>query len=176
MMLGPMSTFSRNLLGTLSMPVLALSTAIFAPQPAGGQAAADLQAFTCTPTRVWDGDGPIWCAEGPRVRLASISAREINGSCRRGHPCPKASGTAARDYPVRLLGGGRGRSREGHTLVAGPQLRCFASGSTYDRTAALCGGPLTGELNCEMVRSGLALAWPGRGRPRICANARRFLF
>ena len=26
--------------------------------------------FTCTPTRVWDGDGPIWCAEGPRVRLA----------------------------------------------------------------------------------------------------------
>ena len=26
--------------------------------------------FTCTPTRVWDGDGPVWCAEGPRIRLA----------------------------------------------------------------------------------------------------------
>jgi endonuclease YncB( thermonuclease family) len=32
-------------------------------------------AFTCTPVRVWDGDGPIWCAEGPKVRLAGIAAR-----------------------------------------------------------------------------------------------------
>lgn len=31
--------------------------------------------FTCTPTRVWDGDGPIWCAEGPKIRLAGIAAR-----------------------------------------------------------------------------------------------------
>ena len=23
--------------------------------------------FTCTPTRVWDGDGPVWCKEGPRI-------------------------------------------------------------------------------------------------------------
>jgi hypothetical protein len=21
--------------------------------------------FTCTPKRVWDGDGPVWCKEGP---------------------------------------------------------------------------------------------------------------
>lgn len=30
--------------------------------------------FTCTPTRVWDGDGPVWCEEGPRIRLAGIAA------------------------------------------------------------------------------------------------------
>lgn len=24
--------------------------------------------FTCTPVRVWDGDGPVWCKEGPRGR------------------------------------------------------------------------------------------------------------
>jgi hypothetical protein len=41
------------------------------------------QAFTCTPTRVWDGDGRIWCAEGPRSRLSGIAARETDGSCRR---------------------------------------------------------------------------------------------
>ena len=33
------------------------------------------QTFTCTPTHVWDGDGPIWCAEGPHVRLSGIAAR-----------------------------------------------------------------------------------------------------
>jgi endonuclease YncB( thermonuclease family) len=36
------------------------------------------QHFTCTPTRVWDGHGPIWCAEGPRIRLAGIAASEID--------------------------------------------------------------------------------------------------
>ena len=37
------------------------------------------QTFTCTPTHVWDGDGPIWCEEGPRLRLAGIAAREMDG-------------------------------------------------------------------------------------------------
>lgn len=23
--------------------------------------------FTCTPVSVWDGDGPVWCAEGPAL-------------------------------------------------------------------------------------------------------------
>lgn len=30
--------------------------------------------FTCTPMAVWDGDGPIWCAEAPRIRLRSTTA------------------------------------------------------------------------------------------------------
>jgi len=55
------------------------------------------QSFECTPTRVWDGDGPIWCAEGPRVRLSGIAAREMDGTCSAGHPCPKATAEAARD-------------------------------------------------------------------------------
>ena len=36
--------------------------------------------FACTPTRVWDGDGPVWYAEGPHVRLAGIAAREMDGT------------------------------------------------------------------------------------------------
>ena len=32
------------------------------------------QTFECTLTHVWDGDGPIWCEEGPRLRLAGIAA------------------------------------------------------------------------------------------------------
>lgn len=46
--------------------------------------------FLCTPTLVADGDGPVWCAEGPRIRLAGIAARELDGTCRPGHPCPRA--------------------------------------------------------------------------------------
>lgn len=44
------------------------------------------QTFTCTPTRVWDGDGPVWCAEGPRLRIAGIVAREMDGTCSTHHP------------------------------------------------------------------------------------------
>ena len=60
--------------------------------------------FTCTPTRVWDGDGPVWCKEGPRIRLAGIAAREIDDSCRSNQPCPTASGAEARDALVKLIG------------------------------------------------------------------------
>jgi crotonobetainyl-CoA:carnitine CoA-transferase CaiB-like acyl-CoA transferase len=59
--------------------------------------------FTCTPTAVWDGDGPIWCAEGPKIRLAGIAAREIDESCKPQHPCPAASGVAARDRLVPMI-------------------------------------------------------------------------
>src|SRR3546814_3201620 len=56
--------------------------------------------FLCTPTLVADGDGPVWCAEGPRIRIAGIAARELDGTCRRGHPCPRAGPIAARNALV----------------------------------------------------------------------------
>lgn len=124
--------------------------------------------FICTPVRVWDGDGPIWCAEGPRVRLAGIAAREIDGTCRPGHPCPAASGVAARDRLVQLLGGARGRSREGHVLVAGPRLSCRSYGTTYGREAARCEAPGIGDVGCALVQARVAVDWFGRNQPRTC--------
>lgn len=124
--------------------------------------------FACTPTRVWDGDGPIWCAEGPKIRLAGIAAREINGECKTGHPCPAASGEAARDHLVKILGGARGRAREGHIFVNGPRLTCQSVGSGKgDRTAAWCS---TGrvDLSCAMVRDGYAARWDRYWHGRQC--------
>ena len=46
------------------------------------------QTFTCTPTRVWDGDAPIWCAEGPRIRLSGIAARDADGPVAQASPAP----------------------------------------------------------------------------------------
>lgn len=132
--------------------------------------------FTCTPVRVWDGDGPIWCAEGPHVRLAGIAARELDDSCRPYHPCPRASGIEARDRLVTLLGGDRGRSRQGHILVAGPRLTCRSFGDGKgDRTAALCAAPGVGDLSCAMVKAEMAAPWPGRMRPKVCDKAPDFL-
>lgn len=116
------------------------------------------QSFECTPIRVWDRDGPIWCAEGPRVRLAGIAAREMNGTCNTNQPCPRASAIEARDTLVRLVGGQTGTSVEGHILVKGPKLTCVSvGGAGGSRTAAWCTSPHVGDLTCAMVRSGTTL-------------------
>ncbi|WP_380879431.1 thermonuclease family protein [Sphingomonas sp. DBB INV C78] len=140
-----------------------LLSLLFAVVPAGAS-------FDCTPTRVWDGDGPIWCAEGPKIRLEGIAAREIDGSCRRGHPCPSASGEAARDQLVMLLGGARGRTRSGHILVVAPTMHCRSDGSGMrERTQALCNLPGVGDLSCAMVRSGTALRWKAYHGDKVCS-------
>lgn len=136
---------------------------LFAPIIAAGAT------FTCTPTRVWDGDGPIWCAEGPRIRLKGIAAREIDETCRRGHPCPAASGQAARDELVRLLGGPRGTASTGHVMVRARAMQCQSNGSAKgSRTAAWCIAPDVGDLSCAMVRSGMVMRWTRYGGYRVC--------
>ncbi len=114
------------------------------------------QAFTCTPTAVWDGDGPIWCAEGPHIRLAGVAA----GSCSAGHPCPNVDPVAARDHLARLVGEPQGRNRTGHILVRGPAMTCISRGGAGgNRTAAFCTSPKSGDLSCAMVRGGYAARW-----------------
>lgn len=125
--------------------------------------------FTCTPVAVWDGDGPIWCAEGTRIRLSGIAAREIDSTCRPGHPCPDATGIQARDALVRLLGGARGTRNTGHVLIRASAMRCVSEGSGKgSRTAALCTVPGTGDLSCAMVRTGTVARWKRYGGDRLC--------
>ena len=118
------------------------------------------ETFACTPTHVWDGDGPVWCAEGPRVRLSGIAAREIDGTCRSNQPCPSASAQEARDTLVALVGEPYGRGPNGHVLVRGPTMTCVSVGNGGgDRTAAWCVSPRGGDVSCAMVASGTALRW-----------------
>lgn len=118
------------------MLILALLTAVIVP--AG-------ESFRCTLVRVWGGDGPIWCTEGPRLRIADIAARELDRSCRRGHPCPKASGIKARAVLVELLGGSRGMTRDGHVIVAGRPMQCRSRGPDRYRWTRV--GWLTGVIS-----------------------------
>lgn len=120
------------------------------------------ETFTCTAISVWDGDGPIWCAEGPRIRLQGIAAREMDGSCRPGHPCPSASGVEARDHLVELLGGKRGATPNGHIIISA-QLTCRSFGSGKGtRTAATCSAEGVGDLSRAMIRDGYAARWTYR--------------
>jgi endonuclease YncB( thermonuclease family) len=127
------------------------------------------ETFTCTPTRVWDGDGPIWCAEGPRVRLSGIAAREMDGTCNTNQPCPDANAKDARDALASLLGTSIGQSAEGHILVSGPALSCVSTGGAGgSRTAAWCISKINGDLSCAMVKRGLALKWARYWRHHLC--------
>jgi endonuclease YncB( thermonuclease family) len=104
------------------------------------------EGFPCTVIRVHDGDGPLWCSEGPRIRLSGIAARELDQTCLPGHPCPAASGNEARA----ML----------ESLALGKALWCRQLGMSYKRTVALCSTPEGRDLSCLMVRSGMALRWP----------------
>lgn len=125
--------------------------------------------FACTPVAVWDGDGPVHCAEGPRIRLSGIAARETDGSCRRGHPCPDVSPEAAKAALVSLVGKPVGTGRHGHTLVRGPTMRCTSTGSAGgNRTGAWCISPIGGDLSCAMVRGGWAARWDRYWKDHKC--------
>jgi len=125
--------------------------------------------FACTPTHVYDGDGPIWCAEGPRIRLSGIAAREIDGTCIRGHPCPRASGIAARNALVDILGGPRGSTRTGHIRVKAPAMKCRSEGHAKGvRTAATCTLPDGRDIGCAMLRTGTVLPWARYGGNELC--------
>lgn len=127
------------------------------------------ESFVCTPTHVWDGDGPIWCEEGPRIRLSGIAARELDGSCSDGHPCPSKSGIEARDALVRLIGEPFGVGQHGHILVRGPAMNCRSDGSGGgNRTAAWCVSPRSGDVNCAMVEGGWAARWERYWGGHVC--------
>ena len=127
------------------------------------------QSFDCTPTRVWDGDGPIWCQEGPHVRLAGIAAKEMNGTCNANQPCPDAAAEVARDALASLIGTPQGQSPQGHVMLTGPKMTCRSDGGAGgNRTAAWCISPKSGDVNCKMVKGGWALVWDRYWRGHKC--------
>jgi endonuclease YncB( thermonuclease family) len=116
----------------------------------------DRVAFECRVSRVHDGD-TLTCESGVRVRLNAINARELDGSCGTGHPCPAANAIDARDYLTRL--------------ALGQTLACQQTGTSYNRVTAWCAVESGADLSCEMVRSGMAAPWARfdrEGRLKAC--------
>jgi endonuclease YncB( thermonuclease family) len=149
---------------------LLLSLVMAMPSPsAAAPVVSTGRSFTCTPTAVWDGDGPIWCAEGPKIRIAGVAARETDGTCRANQPCPAVDAREARDRLVRLLGGPRGSLPTGHIKVRSAPMRCLSDGPAGgSRTAAWCISPAFGDLSCAVVEAGGAVTWPRYWRNHRC--------
>lgn len=125
------------------------------PLPVATSTASETS-FSCRATNVHDGD-TLRCADGTRVRLHAVAAREIDETCSAGHPCPTASAAAARLELVKLA--------ENRTLD------CRRTGKSYNRVTAICDNDEGVEVNCAMVRSGTTLIWDRFHRQQpICRN------
>jgi endonuclease YncB( thermonuclease family) len=105
--------------------------------------------FPCTVLSVYDGDGPINCAETDAagkpvtVRLRGIEAREADNSCQ-ADVCPNATGAEAKAQLTRLAVG---------------RLQCESFGPSYNRVDAACRTATGVDISCEMIRSGTATRW-----------------
>jgi len=106
--------------------------------------AATTASFSCRVASVHDGD-TLRCADGTRIRLHAIAAREIDETCSEGHPCPAASAEAARLELVKL--------------AQNRTLDCRRTGRSYNRVTAICDNDDGVEINCAMVRTGTTVIW-----------------
>jgi endonuclease YncB( thermonuclease family) len=157
------------------MRVIAIASIIVVSNALGLLAAKAVEivgagkSFKCTPIAVWDGDGPIWCAEGPRIRISGVAAREMDGTCRANQPCPAVGAIEARDRVVKLFGGATGELNTGHITVKSATMTCISEGGAGGgRTAAWCKSPVFGDLSCALVQSGGAVRWPQYWRDHKC--------
>ena len=141
------AVFAGGLLLTSGRPML-----VSGIQTAGGAISQVIggERFTCTVASITDGD-TFRCEQRDlrgrsiRVRLSGVAARESDGSCSLGHPCPNASADAA--------------TAELRGLALGWSLSCRKVGATYGRVAAFCKRADGVDLSCAMVASGTALKW-----------------
>lgn len=110
--------------------------------------------FQCQVSSITDGD-TLRCADGTRVRLHAVAAREKDETCSPGHPCPSASGASA---TAKLT-----------ELASGQTLQCDKTGTSYNRVTAICRNEANVEINCAMVQSGTTVIWPKfNSQRRIC--------
>lgn len=127
-----------------------LDQAALTAQDAPPSTKSSADTFTCTVASITDGD-TFRCAQMDaggkqiRIRLSGVAARESDGSCTEGHPCPTASGEAA--------------TQELSRLALGQDLQCEQVGTTYNRIAAFCRLPSGVDLSCAMVASGTTARW-----------------
>lgn len=107
--------------------------------------------FPCTVIRVHDGDGPLWCAEGMKIRIAGIQAPDFDTA----PPCHDR-----RRVNYRCDNAAAERSRqvvEGLTLHR--RLRCRPVALSYRRIVARCTLRDGRSLSCAVLAAGGAVRW-----------------
>lgn len=125
-------------------------------EPSARSGGSPTEVFLCPVAAVTDGDS-LRCRDGTRVRLHAIAARERDGGCSLGHPCPAASAEQAALALQRL--------------ATGATLQCERTGSSFDRVTAICWTATGVEVNCALVRQGVVALWDRYDRQRrLCRS------
>jgi endonuclease YncB( thermonuclease family) len=106
--------------------------------------------FTCYVTKVHDGDGPLWCRNGPKVRIAGVQAPDFESAepCRQsraGYVCSDSRARASQQIVERM--------------VLHRQLNCVAIEPSYNRMVARCSLPGGRDLSCAVIAAGAAARW-----------------
>jgi len=116
-------------------------------------AAAALPSFTCEVIKVHDGDGPLLCRSGEKIRVAGIQAPDFESAepCRRPD-ARRANYTCddrAAERAQRIMSG----------LTIGKRLSCQPTGKSYSRIVARCTLPDGRSLSCAAIAGGAAVRW-----------------
>ena len=113
----------------------------------------NLPPFVCEVVRVHDGDGPLWCRSGEKVRIAGVQAPDYASAspCRR--PAAKRATYTCDDDAAE-------RSRRIVTrLVLHQRLTCQPVDRSYKRIVARCTLPDGRSLSCAAIAAGAAVRW-----------------
>lgn len=95
-------------------------------------ALASAPPFCCIVNRVHDGNGPLWCSNGIRVRIAGVQAPDFKNVS----PC-RAADPRRNNYRCDDAAAKRSQQIvEG--LVPHTTLRCEPAGESYSRIVARC--------------------------------------
>ncbi|RZM32115.1 MAG: hypothetical protein EOP67_29420 [Sphingomonas sp.] len=115
---------------------------------------ADLPpAFACEVVRVHDGDGPLWCRSGQKVRVAGIQAPDFTSAA----PCRRPAAHRA-TYTCDDRAAERSR-RIVERLVLRRSLTCQPVDRSYKRVVARCTLADGRSLSCAAIASGAAVRW-----------------
>jgi len=109
--------------------------------------------FFCEVVRVHDGDGPLWCANGIKVRVAGIQAPDFESAepCRR--PLQRRAAYTCDDRAA-------ARSQAiVSKLVLNRRINCQPVGRSYSRVVARCTLPDGRSLSCAAIAVGAAVRW-----------------
>jgi endonuclease YncB( thermonuclease family) len=115
--------------------------------------AASPPPLVCQVVRVHDGDGPLSCRSGVKIRVAGVQAPDFESAA----PCRRPA-SRRRSYVCDNRAAERSRLIM-ERLTLGKRLTCQPVGTSYKRVAARCTLPDGRSLSCAAVAAGAAARW-----------------
>lgn len=107
--------------------------------------------FSCVVVRVYDGDGPLWCGNGIRVRIAGVQAPDYEDA----EPCHRRNDSRAK---YTCDDAAADRSQQIVELLRQTMI-CQPVGISYARVVAQCTLADGRSLSRAVLAAGAAVRW-----------------